>query len=59
MATYQYECESGHSVLIERPMTQEDDAKICTAPLCTSKLKRVYSIPSISFKGKGFYSTGG
>lgn len=59
MATYEYVCDSGHNVLIERSMTEPEGNPTCTAPECNQNLKRVYSTPSISFKGKGFYSTGG
>ena len=59
MATYEYVCESGHECLIERPMSAPEGNPTCTAPECSKSLKRIYSTPAISFKGKGFYSTGG
>ena len=60
MAIYEYICEKGHSVTLERGMTEaEPDNLTCTEELCTSSLKRVYSAPAIAFKGRGFFSTGG
>lgn len=59
MATYEYVCDNGHNVLQDRLMTQEQIEFTCSAPLCSASLTRVYSTPSVSFKGKGFYSTGG
>lgn len=59
MATYEYICDKGHNVLQERPMTEEQTEFTCSAPMCNAQLTRVYSTPSISFKGRGFYSTGG
>ena len=40
-------------------MTEPEGNPTCTAPECSENLKRVYSLPAISFKGNGFYSTGG
>jgi putative FmdB family regulatory protein len=59
MATYEYICESGHENLIERPMSEPEGNPTCSAPECSRVLKRVFNTPSISFKGRGFYSTGG
>jgi putative FmdB family regulatory protein len=59
VATYEYICVRGHENLIERPMMQEEGNPTCSAPECSESLKRVFSTPSISFKGRGFYSTGG
>lgn len=57
MATYEYICEAGHNVLIERGMTEPEGSPVCEKPNCERALKRVYSAPSITFKGSGFYST--
>jgi len=57
MPSYEYICAKGHENLIERPMTEPEGNPTCTAPECSENLKRVYSVPSISFKGNGFYST--
>jgi len=57
MATYEYICEAGHNVLIERGMTEPEGNPVCEKPNCERALKRVYSAPSITFKGSGFYST--
>ena len=59
MPTYEYICAKGHNALQERPMTSEQEETTCSAPECQAPLKRVYSTPAISFKGSGFYSTGG
>ena len=59
MATYEYVCVRGHENLIERLMSEPEGNPTCSAPECSESLKRVFSTPSISFKGRGFYSTGG
>jgi putative FmdB family regulatory protein len=59
VATYEYICVRGHENLIERPMSEPEGNPTCSAPECSESLKRVFSTPSISFKGRGFYSTGG
>jgi len=59
VATYEYKCELGHSILIERSMTQEETETTCTAPDCNGGLQRVYTAPVVTFKGTGFYSKGG
>jgi predicted nucleic acid-binding Zn ribbon protein len=60
MAFYDYVCEKGHPVTLERGMTEpEPDVLNCGEELCTSSLKRVYSAPATIFKGRGFFSTGG
>jgi len=60
MAFYEYICEEGHSVTLERGMSEPEPEKLnCSEGLCTSSLKRVYSAPATIFKGRGFFSTGG
>jgi len=59
MPTYEYVCEKEHRVIQDRKIEDRDIISTCSAPLCNYLLERVYSAPSISFKGSGFYSTGG
>lgn len=59
MAQYEYTCEDGHYNLIERPMSEPEGNPTCSTEGCSKSLKRIYSTPSIQFKGKGFYKTGG
>ena len=58
MATYEYECPGdGDKILIQRPMADEEPDYFCN--VCGSKLKRIYDVTPVQFKGGGFYSTGG
>jgi putative FmdB family regulatory protein len=58
MATYEYECPSdGTITAITRGMTEPELEYNCSS--CGLVLRRIYSPPPISFKGSGFYSTGG
>jgi putative FmdB family regulatory protein len=57
MPTYEYHCKKGHYNLIERSINEPEGKPTCTAPECSEELKRQYSVPSVSFKGNGFYST--
>ena len=59
MATYEYICDKGHEQIQERSMTEEQTTFTCCAPKCNALLKRVWDKPAVSFKGRGFYSTGG
>lgn len=59
MPNYEYVCEKEHRVIQSRKVDDRDVPSTCSAPLCDSPLKRVYTTPAISFKGSGFYSTGG
>ncbi len=59
MPTYEFICEKGHTSIEERKVEDRNKMSICSAPLCDAKLKRLYSTPTITFKGSGFYSTGG
>lgn len=59
MPTYEYVCEKEHRVLQDRKIEDRNILSTCSAPLCNSPLKRMYTTPSITFKGSGFYSTGG
>ena len=50
MATYEYVCTNGHTVIEERRMSDEETISTCSAPECNESIRRVYSLPSISFK---------
>ncbi len=56
--TYDYKCDAcGTTYSIERSIHEEVIAPICTS--CSQSMSRVWSSPGITFKGGGFYSTGG
>ena len=51
---YEYKCNVCSAVIsIERPIYGVEDVPIC----CQQTTSRVWSAPSITFKGNGFYST--
>ena len=52
---YQYKCNKcGHTLEVERAMTEEERSPTCMD--CHNTMSRVWTSPSISFKGAGFYS---
>ena len=56
--TYDYECPGcGDVRSIERSINAPEETYICTQCDCT--FQRKWSSPAVTFKGKGFYSTGG
>jgi putative FmdB family regulatory protein len=59
MATYEYKCSNGHEYIEVRSMTEDQKKTECDE--CGEKLNRSFSgsVPSVVFKGSGFYSTGG
>ena len=58
MATYEYSCIScEHSVEVQRPISEPEGTYYCE--LCGYQLARSFTVPSVQFKGSGFYSTGG
>ena len=58
MAQYVYLCtKCKKESVVERPMSEESNQSIFCP--CGGTAARVYTSPSISFKGGGFYSTGG
>jgi predicted nucleic acid-binding Zn ribbon protein len=60
MAVYEYKCDEGHDVIIERGMTEnEPDNLCCNQGECALPIRRVYSAPAIKFNGRGFFSNGG
>jgi len=54
MPLYYYECVCGHYMNVSHSITEDPELK-CTD--CGEMMKRKFSAPAISFKGKGFYST--
>jgi predicted nucleic acid-binding Zn ribbon protein len=59
MAVYEYTCDDNHVYIDERPMADDDNVVGSECEICTKVLRRVYSRPSITFKGGGFYSSRG
>lgn len=56
MPKYEYRCGvCGIQYEVERSIHAEASAPIC----CEAPMERVYNSFGISFKGGGFYSTGG
>lgn len=55
MPTYDYKCRVCDTILeLKVPFDERDNA---TCPDCMNILIRQLSIPSVQFKGTGFYST--
>ena len=55
MPTYEYRCrDCGHSFDIVQKMS---DDPLTHCPECGGALRKVFTAPSISFKGSGFYAT--
>ena len=55
MPTYQYACtECGEQLEVQQRFT--DDA-LSTCPMCTGRLRKVFSAVGVVFKGSGFYRT--
>jgi putative FmdB family regulatory protein len=53
---YQYECPGDNEIVeIERSVNEPEIDYACG--LCGAKLRRIYTAPTITFKGSGFYST--
>jgi len=56
MPIYQYLCKKCNVIVVEsREVDNRDDLTICEN--CDVPMKRLFSGPSVSFKGNGFYST--
>jgi putative FmdB family regulatory protein len=55
---YDYKCFLCHKD-IEVDLRPSEVTNELPCPHCGGVLRRVYSAPSIQFKGSGFYSTGG
>lgn len=57
MPTYEYRCNKCMAlVVLSRKAGERDEEVTC---VCGNTSSRIYSTPSIRFKGSGFYSTGG
>jgi putative FmdB family regulatory protein len=52
MPTYQYKCKKCEHTFEKQQHWNDQDPE---CPKCKSKVKKVYSVPSIAFKGSGFY----
>lgn len=59
MPTYEFICSNGHKVEQERSFDQRNIETFCQQENCSQSLVRVFSKPSIVFKGGGFFSRGG
>jgi len=59
MPTYNYRCTTGHPYSEYRGMTDPQQRTTCPKPDCGATLLRVFESTPITFKGRGFYSTGG
>jgi len=51
---YEYRCPICNTQM-ELELSMDHDLVRCTD--CGAQANRIYSVPNISFKGKGFYST--
>lgn len=57
MLTYEYRCkECKAKFVIQKEINERNKPVACG---CGSKADRVYTSPSVQFKGTGFYTTGG
>ncbi|HUL85668.1 MAG TPA: zinc ribbon domain-containing protein [Actinomycetota bacterium] len=55
MPTYEYVCKAcGHRFEVVRSM---HDAPLTECPDCGGELRKVFTPPTITFKGSGFYAT--
>jgi putative FmdB family regulatory protein len=55
MPTYAYACgDCGHR-FDQRQTFDEDPLDTC--PCCAGIVRRVFSVPAVTFRGSGFYST--
>jgi putative FmdB family regulatory protein len=53
---YEYECPGGDEVIqIERSINAPEENYRCST--CGATLRRIYTSPTINFKGSGFYTT--
>ena len=56
MPIYEYECEICTCRFELRRRFDEDEGSLC-CPQCQGKVRRLFSLPAIIFKGSGFYVT--
>jgi putative FmdB family regulatory protein len=55
MPTYEYTCrDCDHTFDIVQKMTDEP---LTVCPSCGGRLRKVFAVPAIAFKGSGFYTT--
>jgi len=55
MPTYEYTCrDCGHTFDVVQKMTDEP---LTVCPVCGGRLRKVFAVPAIAFKGSGFYAT--
>lgn len=54
MSTYEFHCPTCKKNHEKR---QKKPPKRYLCPICMTPCNRVYSVPSVQFKGRGFYST--
>ncbi len=55
MPKYEYACKScGRHLEVTQSFT---DAPLTECPACGGPLRKVFSVPAITFKGSGFYRT--
>jgi putative FmdB family regulatory protein len=58
MPKYDFQCNSC-DIVQELLLNYSETDTIPPCSLCGESMKRVYTPPAISFKGQGFYKTGG
>ena len=51
--TYDYKCEAGHVVTVERRINDEEIKPVC-ADCGGAEMRRVYGSVAISFRGSGW-----
>lgn len=57
MPTYDFHCRGcGNVVVLSVPFAQFDDDQFCD--MCSGLLRRVISVPGVSFKGTGWGKDG-
>ena len=56
MPIYEYECEECACSFELNRRFDEDEGNLC-CPQCRGKVRRLFSLPAIIFKGSGFYVT--
>ena len=59
MPIYEFECtneECEANLRYEKEMSIHEPHSV-TCSFCHSSMQKIYSVPSIQFKGEGFYST--
>jgi putative FmdB family regulatory protein len=56
--TYDFKCDKcSTEITVERSIHAEASSPSCLT--CNQVMNRVYSVGAITFRGKGFYKTGG